>query len=88
MIKYLLDTHILIWALSFPEKLSDSVREALTNRKNKVFYALLVKTLSANNSHKDPFDRMLIAQAKAEHMILLSHDGLIGKYNEACIRIV
>jgi PIN domain nuclease of toxin-antitoxin system len=30
--------------------------------------------------HKDPFDRMLIAQAAAEGLALVSSDELIGKY--------
>lgn len=35
--------------------------------------------------HKDPFDRILIAQAKCEGMILLTADSKILKYNEPCI---
>lgn len=35
--------------------------------------------------HNDPFDRMLIAQAKAEHMLFITHDSLIPQYNEDCI---
>ena len=35
--------------------------------------------------HKDPFDRILIAQAKAENLFLLTHDALIPYYNEPCI---
>jgi len=30
--------------------------------------------------HKDPFDRMLIAQAKTEGILLMTTDALIGKY--------
>lgn len=30
--------------------------------------------------HKDPFDRILIAQAKAEGLGLVTSDGLIGDY--------
>ncbi len=30
--------------------------------------------------HKDPFDRMLVAQAKAEGITLMTTDALIGKY--------
>ena len=30
--------------------------------------------------HKDPFDRILIAQAKAEGLALLTNDGPIGEY--------
>lgn len=35
--------------------------------------------------HHDPFDRMLIAQAKAENMSFLTHDSLLPYYNETCI---
>ena len=35
--------------------------------------------------HNDPFDRMLVAQAKAEKMCFLTHDSLIPYYNEKCI---
>ncbi|MBP5440885.1 MAG: type II toxin-antitoxin system VapC family toxin [Fibrobacter sp.] len=38
--------------------------------------------------HKDPFDRMLIAQAKAEGMTLLTHDSLLSGYNEPCVTLV
>ena len=36
----------------------------------------------------DPFDRGLIAQAKQEKMILLSHDKIMENYDEPCIRMV
>lgn len=35
--------------------------------------------------HHDPFDRMLLAQAKAENMSFLTHDSLIPYYDERCI---
>lgn len=35
--------------------------------------------------HGDPFDRMLVGQAKAEGMTLLTHDALIPYYEESCI---
>lgn len=35
--------------------------------------------------HKDPFDRMLLAQAKAEDMLFLTRDELILGYNEPCV---
>ena len=38
--------------------------------------------------HKDPFDRMLIAQAKAENMTFLTHDALLADYNERCVVLV
>lgn len=30
--------------------------------------------------HRDPFDRMLIAQAQVENMPLISHDPVIAQY--------
>ena len=36
-------------------------------------------------AHHDPFDRMLVAQAKAENLSFLTHDALIPYYNEKCI---
>ena len=38
--------------------------------------------------HQDPFDRMLIAQAKAENMTFLTHDVLLSYYDEKCVMLV
>ena len=38
--------------------------------------------------HKDPFDRLLICQAKCENMVFLTHDALLADYNEPCVRLV
>ena len=38
--------------------------------------------------HKDPFDRMLIAQSKAEGMLLLTHDEKLDLYGEPLVRVV
>ena len=35
--------------------------------------------------HHDPFDRMLIAQAKSENMSFITHDSLLPYYEEKCI---
>ena len=35
--------------------------------------------------HHDPFDRMLIAQAKSENMAFITHDSTLSYYNENCI---
>ncbi len=133
--RYLLDSHILIWALFSDDKLSDTVYQIINNPKNEIYYsavsvweigikhakspekmpisgqllvcsseeakmrslpitkmhALMLDTLQrAENTppHNDPFDRMLIAQAKTENMILLTHDHLFKDYGEACIETV
>lgn len=38
--------------------------------------------------HKDPFDRMLIAQATAEGLALVSMDGEIARYASKGLRVV
>ena len=54
--------------------------------RDKHVYAL--ETLSRAEGappHRDPFDRMLIAQAKAENLSFLTHDALLPYYGEPCI---
>ena len=38
--------------------------------------------------HADPFDRILIAQAKAENLTFLTHDALLPFYGEKCVALV
>ena len=38
--------------------------------------------------HNDPFDRILIAQAKTEGMTLITHDSLLAGYGEKCVTTV
>lgn len=48
----------------------------------------LLDTTRAEGIHKDPFDRMLMAQAKAESMLLLTHDKLLALYDEPLVAVV
>lgn len=51
-------------------------------------HILAVSTLSrpaALREHNDPFDRLLLAQAKVENLSFLTHDKLIPGYEEKCI---
>lgn len=43
-------------------------------------------TASLPRHHRDPFDRMLVAQARAEKMTLMSADVDIGKYDVSLIK--
>ena len=121
--RILLDTHILCWSLSEPEKLNSIVREILDDNDNELwvsdisFFELSIKmnigkftyqgglqellndfskmkieTLQMNSwhlltyvqlppHHKDPFDRLLIAQAKAEGMKMVTNDKEFKKYD-------
>lgn len=37
------------------------------------------------DGHKDPFDRLLLAQAKNEKMFFLTHDRRLSRYPEKCV---
>lgn len=41
MASYLLDTHIIIWLLSEPQKLSKLAKEIVQNPNNRLYYSLL-----------------------------------------------
>lgn len=122
MMRLLIDTHLLIWAASSPEKLSSHAQALLLDVQNELFFSpvsiweivikaelhkenfminpstlyrgllragyqeLLVRTEHTLNVatlptiHKDPFDRLLLAQASVEKMQLLTADGLLAQY--------
>ncbi len=131
----LLDTHIALWAIADPGKLSEEVIELLESEENKVFYStvsvwevaikhkirpeqmpvpeeefaglcqktgfaqlpiknghiFLLKTLErpiTAPKHNDPFDRLLLVQAKYERLKLVTHDSLLPYYSEDCIMYV
>lgn len=51
-------------------------------------HVLAVSDLKRENGqppHNDPFDRILIAQAKTEEMMMITHDSLLAGYGEACV---
>jgi len=123
--RYLLDTHVLIWFDSSPEKLSKKVLDVLLNEKNELYishvslWEMQIKSqlgkltldsslkdlVSSQQSinglemlniqavhiyaldtlalyHRDPFDRLLIAQSMIEKMVLLTADEKIHQYQK------
>ena len=48
-------------------------------------FALGSLTDEGNTGHRDPFDRILIAQAKSEGMLFATHDKRLLTYNEPCV---
>ncbi len=133
--KYLLDTHIIIWALEDNDKLPKEAKDIILNEENEVYYSTAsiwettikkmarphdinitgskmselcrasgflmmpifdrhIKSLESlkrsrkSPEHKDPFDKMLLSQAKSEEMILLTHDSRIAGYEEDCVMMV
>lgn len=120
--KFLLDTHLLLWWLSNSPLLSEQARRLIGDPVNTVFVSAvsiwevwlkssigklrvpsgfaqklaaepfedlplraehtpLVATLEWH--HRDPFDRMLIAQATSENLVLLTADRALGAYGRA-----
>ena len=119
MARFLLDTHVVLWALAEPAKLARPARSALEDAQNEVlvsvvsaweiaikralgkldapddleaairmqgFEPLLLTFHHAAQAgglpphHRDPFDRMLIAQAQAEGLILVTRDSNFPLY--------
>lgn len=117
--KILVDTHIFLWMLSYPERLSEKRRYELEPPANEVFLSsmsiveLMIKSsigkidiefdslemaqkiglgvLSFSGTdamalgklpllHKDPFDRMIIAQAIDRSLHLMSDDSKFIQY--------
>ncbi|MBR1418573.1 MAG: type II toxin-antitoxin system VapC family toxin [Synergistaceae bacterium] len=54
----------------------------------KLEHIFTLRTLTRQEDapkHNDPFDRIMIAQAKHEKFSFLTHDKLLPLYNESCI---
>jgi PIN domain nuclease of toxin-antitoxin system len=123
--RLLLDTHLLLWAVSAPQKLGLATRKRLDACEVFVSAASIwevsIKTalgkLDADPAallaeiepagfrllpvtgehaaavallppvHNDPFDRMLVAQAKTEPLLLITNDAALAGYGD-CIEIV
>jgi PIN domain nuclease of toxin-antitoxin system len=118
--RYLLDTHALLWALGEPGALAPAARDTIASPTNLIFvstaslwecaikasigklalpedffdaisgtgYEVLqirIPHLNVYRSlpmhHRDPFDRILVAQAKAEALTLITRDPEIAKYD-------
>ncbi|MBQ6503343.1 MAG: hypothetical protein IJI57_05470 [Flexilinea sp.] len=54
-------------------------------------HVLAVSNLHRSNNepqHNDPFDKLLISQAKVEEMIFITHDKLLAGYSEKCVMTI
>ena len=121
----LLDTHLLLWALAEPRRLSSALRReldaadvyvsaasiweiAIKSSLGKIdvdpaevlaaleptgFLPLAITGAHAAavsqlpSIHKDPFDRLLVAQARLEGMPLVTNDALLADYG-AIVRVL
>jgi PIN domain nuclease of toxin-antitoxin system len=120
--RFLLDTHLVLWTFFEPKRLSVQARSVLEARESELVYStvslweigikrglkkkgfqvdprVLRRTMLDDGYeelpilgqhavevdilppiHKDPFDRILIAQAMVEGITLLTADPVIAKY--------
>jgi PIN domain nuclease of toxin-antitoxin system len=121
-VKLLLDTHILLWAASQPERLSVAARRLIDAPINELLFSsaciweVVIKrgrgrkdfevdprllrrglldngyaelTITSQHAivvdtlpplHRDPFDRILVAQAMVEGVTLITADPIVAKY--------
>jgi len=117
--RYLLDTHVILWWLTCPEKISTKAQEIIRDKSNHIFISStsfwemgikkglgrltlpqnILETLAAENFkilpilpeeglgtadlpllHTDPFDRLLIIQAKLHDLVIITRDSKIAEY--------
>jgi PIN domain nuclease of toxin-antitoxin system len=128
-VRLLLDTHILLWALIEPKRLSAEFRGVLENPEHDVLFsaasvwemsikaalgradfqvapaaivnaarstgfielpvrsAAALKVAALPHHHRDPFDRLLVAQAMTEPAALYTADAQLGAYSDLVICI-
>ena len=120
--RHLIDTHLLLWAASEPERLPVAAREIMTDEDSELWFSVasiwevVIKaslgrtdfevdpqlfrrgllesdfvelTITGTHVtavadlpplHKDPFDRILLAQARTEGLILVTGDAALARY--------
>ena len=121
--RYLLDTHTLLWFISADQKLSDRARRLILDPDSEIFLSIaslwevaikvnigklaldkpfnqlfpdeldshgieilditidsLVQLTALPPHHRDPFDRLIIAQALVENLPIISVDGNFDTY--------
>lgn len=85
-IKHLLHPNkVMLDGTSLAKGCEDTGFEVLPVYNRHVFMLESLKRPEDAPRHNDPFDRILIAQAKAEGMRFLTHDSLLPYYNEPCL---
>ena len=127
--KYLLDTHIILWAALDVKRLSRKAKKLLENPENILYFSPVslweisikhakhpdqmpitsertrelaikmglielpvrsrhgVDIANLPDLHNDPFDRMLITQARSDGLSLISHDDNVIAYGAGIVKV-
>lgn len=75
--------------LSFPEPLESyfpSRMQEIGARSLEITSTHAIRAAALPPHHRDPFDRMLIAQAQIERMMLVSSDSVFKKYDVSVLK--
>lgn len=121
--RILVDTHVWLWMLASPDRLSPEARALVSNRGTALFFSAAsaweiaikyrlgklplpeppeefvpprlvrdgiaplsidqrhsLRVAALPDLHRDPFDRLLVAQAQIERLVLLTADPQITQY--------
>ncbi|TAK78041.1 MAG: type II toxin-antitoxin system VapC family toxin [Gammaproteobacteria bacterium] len=117
--QYLLDTHVILWWFTTPEKINAKTHHIIRDKSNNIFLSSasfwemaikkslgrltlphnLIETAAAEGFkilpimpeeglgvadlpllHADPFDRLLIIQAKLHDLIIITNDSKMEEY--------
>ncbi len=117
--EYLLDTHVILWWFTTPEKIKTKAKNIIRDKSNNIFLSSasfwemaikkslgrltlphnLIEAVAAESFkilpimpedglgvadlpllHSDPFDRLLIIQAKLNDLIIITNDSKMSKY--------
>ncbi len=127
--RLLLDTHLLLWAALFPDRLPKKARQLMNEADNTLYFStasiweMSIKLTRPRNDleidirqwrsglldngynelsitslhamsvrdlpeiHKDPFDRLLLAQAMREDLTLVTADEILATYPGPILKV-
>lgn len=72
--------------LRLPEPVEDGIR-ATGFRELSVTFEHTRRAVLLPPLHRDPFDRMLVAQAQCEGLAIVTHDEVVARYEVAVLRV-
>ncbi len=121
--RYLLDTHVFLWMVAAPDRLSQKIREIVSRKNNSLYlsaasgweiallrnlgrielpdepqrfipeamqqfsvmpipigFSTAIAAATLPLIHRDPFDRIIIAEAEKEKIIVMTKDKKFAEY--------